>query len=308
MRAHANLQRRVPLGCASIFALFMKMLKNIGRLLTEARRLEQADDLPGAAGVYEQVLHADPFHQQAVARLLTIYRRLKDYKKELRVIENALAAYKQRDKALREKWISDHPHAARVGQKFLKSLGGTSVSAFGSNSDVERLLKRKAVVEKRLGRPAPKKTKAKVVSIDGRAATAAARKEAAERKKQETAARKASAEAMAAAKAEAEIAAQPSLFVITLRYLVPLEKIDAMLPRHAAYLEKQYAKGNFLVSGRMVPRTGGIIIARGKDLAAVERITRQDPFVKEKLASIDIVEFKASKTGPAAKGKNSYFR
>ncbi|MBS1605404.1 MAG: hypothetical protein JST42_22260 [Bacteroidetes bacterium] len=92
------------------------------------------------------------------------------------------------------------------------------------------------------------------------------------------------------------------MFVVSLRYLVPLAKIDAMMEKHVAFLDKHFAAGDFLVSGRKVPRTGGIIIARGKDRAAVERIMKQDPFRKGKLASVDIVEFVASKMGKKLKG------
>ncbi|MES1159508.1 MAG: YciI family protein [Bacteroidota bacterium] len=55
--------------------------------------------------------------------------------------------------------------------------------------------------------------------------------------------------------------------------------------------------GDFLVAGRRVPRTGGIILARAKDRDTLEKITKQDPFIKHKLASADIIEFTASKTG-----------
>ena len=63
------------------------------------------------------------------------------------------------------------------------------------------------------------------------------------------------------------------------------------------FLDKHYGRGDFLVSGRQVPRTGGIIITRGKNRAAVERMMQSDPFVKGKMASIDIVEFSASQMG-----------
>ena len=67
---------------------------------------------------------------------------------------------------------------------------------------------------------------------------------------------------------------------------------------------EDYDNGDFLVSGRQVPRTGGIIIARGKDRDKVERLMNNDPFVKKKFASMDIVEFTASQTG---KGLRDFF-
>ncbi|MBS1665260.1 MAG: hypothetical protein JST68_29715 [Bacteroidetes bacterium] len=74
-----------------------------------------------------------------------------------------------------------------------------------------------------------------------------------------------------------------------------------MLEKHTVYLDKHIAAGDFLMAGRQEPRTGGIIIARGKNLAAIERITRTDPFVKGGLASVDIVEFKGSRVADGMK-------
>jgi uncharacterized protein YciI len=51
------------------------------------------------------------------------------------------------------------------------------------------------------------------------------------------------------------------MFIITLTYLKPAEEIDKLLAAHSEYLREQYANGMFLMSGRLVPRTGGIILA-----------------------------------------------
>jgi tetratricopeptide (TPR) repeat protein len=130
----------------------MKAVKSNTRSLAEARRLEQEGEIEQAAAAYQQVLAGEPANEEAVERLLVIYRKQKDYKKELAVIEGALSAYEDRDKAIQAKWIAAHPEAAKVGREFLRSLGGASVSAFGSNRVVGRLLKRKEVVDKRLGK------------------------------------------------------------------------------------------------------------------------------------------------------------
>lgn len=85
-----------------------------------------------------------------------------------------------------------------------------------------------------------------------------------------------------------------SLFVVELLYKVPLEQIDSNMKAHVAFLNKYYAAGNFLVSGRKIPRDGGIIIAAGKSREAVEAIMREDPFCAHGLADVRVVEFRAS--------------
>ena len=84
------------------------------------------------------------------------------------------------------------------------------------------------------------------------------------------------------------------MFVIELTYEAPLAQVDAHMKEHMAFLRKYYASGNFLVSGRQVPRTGGIILAVGESKEQVEAIMREDPFVSHKLAKFRVVEFRAS--------------
>jgi len=84
------------------------------------------------------------------------------------------------------------------------------------------------------------------------------------------------------------------VFVIELLYKAPLAQIDANMKAHVAFLNKYYAAGNFLVSGRKIPRDGGIIIAVGSSRDAIEALVREDPFVKRGLADFRVVEFRAS--------------
>ncbi|MGH8545530.1 MAG: YciI family protein [Gammaproteobacteria bacterium] len=84
------------------------------------------------------------------------------------------------------------------------------------------------------------------------------------------------------------------MFVIELVYKVDLHEIDAHMRAHVRYLKKYYAAGNFLVSGRKIPREGGIILAVGKSRQAIETIIHEDPFYEQGLADFRIIEFRAS--------------
>ena len=84
------------------------------------------------------------------------------------------------------------------------------------------------------------------------------------------------------------------MFIIELTYTADLERIDARMREHMGFLKKQYAAGHFLVSGRKIPRDGGIILAVGKDREEVEAIARQDPFVTNGMAEVRVIEFRAS--------------
>jgi uncharacterized protein YciI len=84
------------------------------------------------------------------------------------------------------------------------------------------------------------------------------------------------------------------MFVIELIYKADLEEIDAHMRSHMAFLNKHYADGTFLISGRKIPRDGGVILAVGKTRAEIEAIVSQDPFCKNGLAEARVVEFRAS--------------
>jgi uncharacterized protein YciI len=81
------------------------------------------------------------------------------------------------------------------------------------------------------------------------------------------------------------------MFIITLTYLKPAEEIDALLAAHREFLREQYDNGMFLMSGRMVPRTGGVIIATADSKADIEAVIELDPFNEAGAASYAITEF-----------------
>jgi len=84
------------------------------------------------------------------------------------------------------------------------------------------------------------------------------------------------------------------MFVIELVYKADLKDIDASMRAHMAYLKQQYAAGKFLVSGRKIPRVGGIILAIASSRDEIEQIVKDDPFVKRGLAEFRVIEFRAS--------------
>ena len=85
-----------------------------------------------------------------------------------------------------------------------------------------------------------------------------------------------------------------NMFIIELTYKAALEQIDAHMKPHMAFVNKHYASGHFLVSGRRIPRDGGIILAVGKSREEIEAIAAQDPFCQKGLADFRVIEFRVS--------------
>jgi len=108
-------------------------------------------------------------------------------------ITRSFAAYRQRDKANQAAWLKAHPKAAGAGKAILKRLGATAASGFGADPAVERLLKRRSIVENKLtGKKTTRKTKAAAIAPTEK--KTAHKDTAAAKRKKEAASRKAASE------------------------------------------------------------------------------------------------------------------
>lgn len=81
------------------------------------------------------------------------------------------------------------------------------------------------------------------------------------------------------------------MFVVSLSYTKNLDEVDQHIEAHVEYLKKYYAEGVFLMSGRKVPRTGGLIIANCENREKLDAILERDPFFQADLAEYSVTEF-----------------
>jgi uncharacterized protein YciI len=86
------------------------------------------------------------------------------------------------------------------------------------------------------------------------------------------------------------------MFIINLTYKTELEKVDQHLNEHIEFLNEQYELGNFLASGRKIPRTGGIILSKVENKSELVKIIEKDPFKINELADYELTEFIPNKT------------
>ena len=84
------------------------------------------------------------------------------------------------------------------------------------------------------------------------------------------------------------------MLIISLTYLKSTEEADKHMEQHMAWVKEGFDKGWFQASGRKVPRTGGVILARG-DRAEIEAFVAADPFSIHGIASYDITEVAVTK-------------
>jgi len=91
----------------------------------------------------------------------------------------------------------------------------------------------------------------------------------------------------------------PTLFVVILRYIVPIEIIIEQRDEHVIFLDKYYAKGIFHASGPQIPRYGGMILAKASSREELNRILAEDPFSQYKSAEYQVIEFTINKRSDA---------
>ena len=94
----------------------------------------------------------------------------------------------------------------------------------------------------------------------------------------------------------------PIMFIISSIYRKPAEDVDKFLVAHRAFLDTYIQKGVIVAAGRKVPRIGGVIIAKGKTKAEIEKIMEEDPFVKEGVAEYEILEVELARFAPGYEG------
>ena len=81
-----------------------------------------------------------------------------------------------------------------------------------------------------------------------------------------------------------------SLWLLLSRYVRPLGEVDSLRPDHLEHLRRQRAAGHFLGWGRLVPPTGGFVLARGVDRATLDAVIAEDPYTVGGVAEWDVHE------------------
>ncbi|WAH37462.1 YciI family protein [Alicyclobacillus dauci] len=85
------------------------------------------------------------------------------------------------------------------------------------------------------------------------------------------------------------------MFIVKLTYVKSLDEVEKHFEDHAKFLDEYYEQDKFIVSGRLNPRTGGIIFMKVGTREEVLRIIEDDPFHKFGVADYEIIEFLPTK-------------
>ena len=91
------------------------------------------------------------------------------------------------------------------------------------------------------------------------------------------------------------------MFILSLTYVKPTEEADRFMAPHMDWVNAGYDSGMFVASGRKVPRTGGVILARG-ERAEGEAYVAVDPFAAEGVAVYEVTEVAVTRTAAGLDG------
>lgn len=102
---------------------FMTVMEHHNDLMAMAREQEEQGNIAEAGALYEKIFAEDALNGQAVNRLLIMYRKLKQYRKEMQLLNAAIKANTGRVQQQQQAWSKKHPKAARASRSLLRSLG-----------------------------------------------------------------------------------------------------------------------------------------------------------------------------------------
>ena len=81
------------------------------------------------------------------------------------------------------------------------------------------------------------------------------------------------------------------MFILLLKYIKSVDEVEKELENHIKYLDKNYALGKFVCSGRRNPRIGGVILCKSQTEKEVKEIIKEDPFYVKEIAEYEIIDF-----------------
>ena len=88
------------------------------------------------------------------------------------------------------------------------------------------------------------------------------------------------------------------MFVLSLTYIAPLERINELRGAHLAWLAAGHEAGHFMAWGRKVPPNGGLIFLRADSKEEAAAIAAGDPFITTGAATVEVIEFSPTYAGP----------
>ncbi|PCI59780.1 MAG: hypothetical protein COB37_10815 [Kordiimonadales bacterium] len=85
------------------------------------------------------------------------------------------------------------------------------------------------------------------------------------------------------------------MYIVLLKFDINRDKASQFMERHKNWIKRGFEDGVFILVGSLPPSLGGGIMAHNTSLSDLQDRVNQDPFVQEKVVSVEIIEFAPSK-------------
>nr|WP_295870284.1 hypothetical protein [uncultured Chitinophaga sp.] len=94
-------------------------------LIEKGHQLEKEGALDKAIQIYLTAVKKDPLNAAPYNRLMILYRKQKEPRKEMAIINEAIKAYEDNVKAEQSSWMKKNRKAAGISRELVKALGLT---------------------------------------------------------------------------------------------------------------------------------------------------------------------------------------
>ncbi len=85
------------------------------------------------------------------------------------------------------------------------------------------------------------------------------------------------------------------MFIVQLKFAENKSRAGEFMEGHKAWLQRGFDEGVFLLAGSLQPNLGGGVVAHNTSREDLEARVKADPFVAEKVVSVEIIEMTPSR-------------
>ena len=123
--------------------------KTLKETLSEAKKAEKTENVEDAIRLYQQARSIDQLNEQAYNRLMILFRKQKEYKKELGIIKEGIKVFeKYYESRIPNKSKTITALSIRLNKSF--GLADKKGNNFYSPEPIAKWKKRKLIVEKKI--------------------------------------------------------------------------------------------------------------------------------------------------------------
>lgn len=125
---------------------------SVTAMMSPGRRLERESGPAAAIEQYLALIKKFPLHIDAYTRLMILYRKQKEYRKELLLINKAIKIYKKSIADQQREWIREHREMAKISKPLAISLGLVDINGLPVHEDevLDMWKRRRELVAKKL--------------------------------------------------------------------------------------------------------------------------------------------------------------